>query len=76
MKIELSSIDVLKALGFVVVYEEDVLYQNKWGDDYHNVLTIFWQDDVVFQRVVDWSETVEEICQKWFVNKFLGRNYM
>ena len=76
MQIELSSIDVLRAFGFVIAYEEDVLYQHKWGDDYHNVLTIFWRDDVVFQRVVDWSETVEEICQKWFVNKLLGRTYM
>lgn len=76
MQIELSSTDVLKAFGFVIVYKEDVFYQNKWGDDYHNVLTIFWQDDVVFQRVVDWPETVEEICQKWFVNKLLGRTYV
>lgn len=74
MKIELSSIDVLKAFGFEVEHKENVLYQSKFGDDYHDVLTIRWQDKEVLNCVVEWPNSPEEICQLWFVNKLLGNN--
>ena len=74
MQIELSSIDVLKAFGFEVEHEENVLYQSEWGEDYHDVLTISWQGKEVLHRVVEWPDSPEKICQLWFVNKLLGNS--